>query len=311
MIIMRSCIWFLAFAICEGMLSLKAHAQSSKNNNRVDRGLIEYDRINEASGIAASRKNAEVLWTHNDSGDENHLYALNTQGKHLGVYVVAGAAARDWEDMAIGPGPVEGQHYIYIGDIGDNGAEFNLKYVYRIPEPGVDAKQTPVTKTLSGAETITLQYPDGNRDAETLMIDPLTKDLYIVSKGDSSSRVYRAPYPQLTTQTITMEQVTTLPLGLVVSGDISPSGEEILIKTYFAIYYWRRAPSQNLWQAFDKAPVMVPYIMEPQGEAVCWKADGKGYYTISEEFGGIPAHLYFYRWPARNFLEPKKPVLSK
>ena len=30
-----------------------------------------------------------------------------------------GADLRDWEDMALGPGPKQGQDYLYVGDIGD------------------------------------------------------------------------------------------------------------------------------------------------------------------------------------------------
>lgn len=291
---MRIRTWLLTLVISKGVLNSGLQAQDPIFGERVDLGLVEYGQINEASGLAASRKNAEVLWTHNDSDDKSRIFALNTQGKHLGVYAIAGVTLRDWEDLAIGPGPAEGQDYLYIGEIGDNAAAFDLKYIYRIPEPGVNAKQEPVNVTLSGAETITLQYPDGNRDAETLVVDPLTKDVYIISKRESNVGVYRAPYPQSTTQIITLEKVATLPFSLVVAGDISPSGNEILVKTYDAIYYWHRASDQNLWQAFDKAPIKLPYIIEPQGEAVGWKPDGKGYYTVSEEFAGIPAHLYFY-----------------
>jgi hypothetical protein len=42
------------------------------------------------------------------------------------------------------------------------------------------------------------QYPDGSRDAETLLLDPLTKDIYVISKREFEDiRVYRAPYPTL------------------------------------------------------------------------------------------------------------------
>jgi hypothetical protein len=262
--------------------------------DRVDCGLIVYDRIKEASGIAASRRNPGVLWTHNDSGDQNRLYALNAKGKHLGTYTIAGVAARDWEDIAIGPGPVEGQPYLYIGDIGDNGREYEYKYIYRVPEPKVDSSQAPVDTTLFGTETIAVFYPRVNHDAEALMVDALTKNVYILTKGDTSSHVFRAAYPQSLKRGTRLEQVATLRLGWVVGGDISPSGNEILIKTYTAIYYWARSSPDELWRAFDKAPAVLPYILEPQGEAIGWKADGMGYYTISEEFQGIPAHLCFY-----------------
>lgn len=276
------------------MTSISSYAEDPNFGERQDLGLIAYDPINEASGIAMSRKNPNVLWTHNDSGDQARLFAFNLQGSHLGVYNIDGIVNRDWEDIAVGPGPDDNETYIYIGDIGDNSAQHDLKFIYRIPEPMVDSNQAPLDTAISLAETITFQYPDGNRDAETLMVDPLTKDIYIISKRESQVKVYLAAYPQSTTQTITLEQVATLNLTLTVGGDISPSGLEILIKTYTTMNYWCRTPEQTLSQAFENEPVTVPYISELQGEAVGWTSDQMGYYTISEEPGGIPAHLYFY-----------------
>ena len=139
--------------------------------------------------------------------------------------------------------------------------------------------------------------PDGSRDAEALLLDPLTKDLYVISKrgetlGDTG--VYRAAYPQPTDQVITLDLVATLDLDFIVGGDVSPSGLEIVLKHYFTMYYWKRTPGQNLWEAISDAPLNVPYIAEVQGEAVCWASDGTGYYTVSEEPSALPAHLFFY-----------------
>jgi len=269
-------------------------AQTPAFGERRDLGEIEYSAITEASGLAASRQNKEVLWTHNDSGDRNRVFALNTAGKHLGVFTIAGVAARDWEDLALGPGPAHGTEYLYIGDIGDNDAKHEIKHIYRVPEPRVLAQQAPVEQMLEGAKTIAFRYPDGKRDAETLMVDPRTKDLYVVSKREANVHLYRAPYPQSTTQETVLELVAALSLGGVVAGDISRAGDEILLKTYDAIYYWRRGRGQTVAQALLQIPVKVPYIIEPQGEGVCWHPQGKGYYTVSEEFQNIPAHLYFY-----------------
>jgi hypothetical protein len=79
-----------------------------------------------------------------------------------------------------------------------------------------------------------------------------------------------------------------------VGGDISPSGNEILIKTYINVFYWHRTTQPSLWDVFQEAPDTVTYTPEPQGEALCWHPEGLGYYTVSEERQGIPAHLYFY-----------------
>ena len=286
------------FFVAVFIFNSPAHAQVF--GNRTNMGLIEYSPITEASGIAASRKNPGVLWTHNDSGDRSRIYALNTQGNHLGVYTINGIiAARDWEDIAVGPGPVPGEQYIFIGDIGDNYGGRNLKYIHRVVEPTVRSTQTAIETTLSDVATITFEYPDGNRDAETVMVDPLTKDIYVVSKRETHVRVYRIPYPQSTTETITVDHVATLDLSSgedppqrwTVGGDISKSGREILIKTRSTMYYWSKTSGQDLWEAFHHSPITVPYIEEPHGEAVTWAYDTRGYYTVSEETAG-PAHLY-------------------
>ena len=49
-------------------------------------GTIQNSSINEASGIAASRMNANVLWTHNDSGDSARVFAMTAAGANLGTY---------------------------------------------------------------------------------------------------------------------------------------------------------------------------------------------------------------------------------
>ena len=110
------------------------YAGTPEFDSQIDMGLLEYPPINEASGVAVSRKNSDVLWTHNDKGDSNRVFACNSQGKHLGVYSIGGATNRDWEDIAVGPGPVSGQQYLYVGEIGDNSAKYDLKHIYRVPE---------------------------------------------------------------------------------------------------------------------------------------------------------------------------------
>jgi hypothetical protein len=172
--------------------------------------LNNADPLNEASGLAASRQNPNVLWTHEDDYDQ-YIFAMNTEGTILGKYRV-GTGGYDVEDIAIGPGPTEGVDYLYAGHIGDNDAVRSNIYVRRVPEPAVGS--TPwdgsTVTTLSGVSTITLQYLDGAKDAESLMIDT-NGDMYIVSKRSASNKVYRAAYPQSTTSTTILELVATLP----------------------------------------------------------------------------------------------------
>ena len=250
-------------------------------------GTVQEPDVTEASGLGGSRANPGVLWVHNDSGDSARAFAMDTLGNALGTYNIVGADAVDWEDMTVGPGPVPDQQYLYLGDIGDNlalrGGVLPAVKVYRVAEPTVALDQTPGKFNLAGAEAITLVYPDGARDAETLMVDPITGDLYVVSKRETLSRVYRAPAGDLVDgATVTLEFKAELPWGWATGGDISPDGRWILIRGYDNASLWTRPEEGDLWEAFDQPPVEVPLISEPQGEAVGFDANGWGYFTVSE-----------------------------
>lgn len=277
--------------LCAAIMTLQVEAACPQFSPVQQTGTIESSLINEVSGITASRRNPSVLWVHNDSGDSAHVYAINTAGKSLGVYSLSGVQAVDWEDIAIGPGPDDTADYLYCGDIGDNNATHSYITVYRLIEPHVDADQSPVTETLTGVDAIRLQYPDGARDAETLMVDPLSGDMYIISKRETPSKVYRAPYPQSTTQINTLQLVAALPWGWATGGDISPTGNLIIVRGYFNASLWNVEDKTQLWQAFAGPPCPIPLAAEPQGEAICFNSDGCGYLTTSE---GTSQPIYYF-----------------
>lgn len=253
-------------------------------------------RIDEASGIAESLRYPDHFWVHNDSGDEARLFLINRQGETVVTLILQGITHRDWEDIATGPGVEQGESYIYVGEIGDNGAQHTYKNIYRLKEP-VLANLNAGQNVLSGAvETITFSYLDGNRDAETLMVDSQTKDIYIVSKREERVQVYLLEYPQTLTDTLVLPVVQTLPYTRVTAGDISADGSEIVLKTLTSVYYWKRNNTETIPEALGRQAERLPYFMEPQGEAIAWLKDGSGYITVSETSNAnvIPI-LYFYR----------------
>lgn len=255
-------------------------------------GKVQNDSLRELSGIAASRRNPGVLYVHNDSGDAPRIYALNEKAQLLGVCHIQGAKERDWEDIAVGPGPDPGMSYVYIGDIGDNGAKYPEVVVYRVPEPKIDVVKPFDQVTIGPADAIRLVYPDGARDAETLIVDPLTRDLYIISKRDLVAKVYRAAYPQSITRQSKLEQVAVLPFGTFpTGGDVSPDGRRVIVRGMFHAVLWERPAGQPLWHAFSGKPKTIPIAEEPQGEAICFDSRGQGYFTISEGRG--PTLYYF------------------
>lgn len=252
--------------------------------------------IDEASGLADSRTIEGYLWTHQDSGNPPSLFLIRKDGQEIRSYVVEGASNRDWEDMAAGPGPREGVSYLYVGDIGNNEANPNTTehVIYRIPEPLSLESTLPRERT----EPIRYTYPDGPRDAETLLLDPLTKDLYIVSKELAGAVLYRLPFPQPTDGTLIQAQrIGDVPgVVLATGGDISADGREIMVKTYTAVYYWQRKAGERIEEVLLRTALkMLPYELEPQGEAICFDKDGSGYFTLSERRNAPSVTLNFYR----------------
>jgi hypothetical protein len=178
---------------CSGQRRCAPRCQPQHSRNGVNvREVYSVSGLTECSGIIASRNNANVLWVHNDSGDSARLFAFDTQGRRLGTYTLTGATHTDYEDIAIGPGPLTNVSYLYVGDIGDNGESRSNIRVYQIPEPAVYSRQytNPPTVGVKGVRSITLNYPDSPHNAESLFVDPWTGDLFIVTKESTTSRVY-------------------------------------------------------------------------------------------------------------------------
>jgi len=252
---------------------------------------IKSNAIQEASGIVASRKNKSILWVHNDSGNSSKIYAINYSGKLLGTFTIEGAHSRDWEDIAIGPGPNKNTDYLYIGDIGNNEGKYPTITICRIPEPNINSKFSDKKIKIGPPDVIELTYPDSPRDAETLLVDPLYGDIYVVTKRNIFSRVYHAPYPQSTDKPNVMIHVTLLPWGLATGGDVSPDGKLIIIRGPSAALIWRRPENEPLWRAFLGSYSTIELMPEPQGEAICFDSDGLGFFTLSE---GTKQPLYYY-----------------
>src|SRR5688572_17726959 len=78
--------------------------------------LVRLPGLNEASGIAVSRRVPGRLWTHNDSG-KPVVVALDERGAIAGSLAIAGATVTDWEAIAVGPCGTGTGSCLFIGDI--------------------------------------------------------------------------------------------------------------------------------------------------------------------------------------------------
>jgi len=243
------------------------------------------------SGMVASRAHPGVLYAQMDTGGPATVFAMTTAGASLGEYTLTGVTQTDWEDIAVGPG-AGGGSFIFVGDIGDNSANRTQVQVYRFAEPNVSLTQAPAQTAIADAQELRFTYPDGAHNAETLMVDPRTGDILILTKDSSgNSSVFSAPgntaanTPTALTR-VAMVQFSGSGQGVQAGGgDISPDGDRVIVRTYTAIYLWPRAAT---WMAtFSAMPRTLPSPTEPQSEGLTFSADGRAWLSAGEQAANI------------------------
>ena len=251
----------------------------------VERAKLTDSAINELSGLAASRRYPGLLWGHNDSGDLARIFAINAKGETVATVNFAGLEARDWEDMTMAG------EWLYVAEIGDNFAVNENIRVYRLHEPDFnpDKLNQDITLKAQQWEEMTVNYPDGARDAETLAATPDGR-LLIVSKNKDGSNFYQLKRPFSNGQTATLDKIFSgVALGetgwltkLATSGDLSSDGRELTIVTYAQVLQF------DLASPFDFTSLQLNKARKrdlpplKQCESVCYSADGLSIWVSSE-----------------------------
>ena len=154
-----------------------------------------------------------------------------------------------------------------------------------------------------------MNFPGRPHECESLLVDPLSGDLYLVSRDRKSSprqggfsHVFRYPAPQVAGVKKTLELVAKFSAPKPIKGgDISPDGKTILLRAHSFdrranALRWTWERENSLAEVFAAQGLEVPAAFERQGEAIAFSADGLSYYTIGE---GLHAPIYRYALTAR------------
>lgn len=247
--------------------ALPAGAAAAESGDGADRSFtIEDPRITESSGLAASRAHPGVYWTHNDSDDGPYVYAVDSRtGKTVATITMTGVGRpRDVEAISLGP---DGD--LYVGDIGDNlDGSWDHVWIYRFPEPK-ELKDATVRATQ-----FDVKYADGPRNAEALMVHPVTGRVYIASKKEGGGGLYEGP-ARLTTGSVNVfRRVGEVPW--VTDGAFSPDGKELVLRSYFSARAYAFADGRLGADHAVRAP------LQRQAESVTYTADGSALMFGSE-----------------------------
>jgi len=122
-------------------------------------------KLKEVSGITYFPEN-KLLYTLEDSGNKNAIYAINSDGKLAKTIIISNATNVDWEDIT-----KDKKDNIYIGDFGNNDNERKDLCIYKVAK-------NQLNKDLASAEyKISFSYP------EQTEFPPRKKELFYDVEG--------------------------------------------------------------------------------------------------------------------------------
>jgi len=223
-------------------------------------------RFDEISGITRSQMFPGTLYVHNDSSGGPRIYAVDEKSCNTkATFTIRGAKARDYEAIASGR-DAQGRPVLWLGDLGDNQDSWPYVEVLKIREP-----KTLISQSVS-ASTYRVTYPDIPHNAETLLADPTSPQLWIVTKQLAHGSLYALPQPFKKTNLATKLRIEG---GLITDGAVSPLGDRYVLRTYFDATLYNGLPAGKELKTFDLPGQL-------QGEAITWTADGKALLIASE-----------------------------
>lgn len=243
---------------------------------------LEDTRINESSGLAFSRRDDGLLWTQNDSGDGPNVFALDLKGRSRGFFVLDGATAVDWEDIA--SFEADGRPYLLLADFGDNGEQRDVRTLYIVEEPapgdGIGhATNVPV------AQRIDFDYEKGKHDCEAIAVDPDGSTIILITKKKKKAcKVYQLDRPAAAdaSERLVAREIGSLDIQKVTGMDIARDGSRAIVLTYEQAFVFEREPGQSWADAFAGTPRRIVVPWRSQGESICFGPRADTLYLTSE-----------------------------
>jgi hypothetical protein len=241
-------------------------------------------QIVESSGLVA---HDGLFVTVNDSGDSGRTFVVDgATGRTVG----GTSWADEPEDVeAIAPMP-DGS--VLVGDIGDNDGTREAVTLLQVPFGGRGFDEVEPT-------TYSLTYSDGPRDAETLLVHPVTGQVLVVSKSLLGGVLYAAPERLASEGSNILEPIGDV-LGFATDGAFFPDGRHFLLRDYGRAVVYSYPGLETVGE------LRLPD--QQQGEGIAVDEDGSVFVSTEGQF----SRVHRVRVPGRiaRIVDPPPPSQS-
>lgn len=266
-------------------------------------GVLSNPGLDEASGLAVSRRARNLLWSHNDSDAGPVLYAMGFDGRHRGSVRVRGARNVDWE--AVRSFTMDGRAWLLIGDVGFNDGKRTRFSIIVVPEPDPTSLSPDRETTVDIAWSYTFEYADRlARDCESVTVDVGEGLIYLLEKRVYPCGLYTLPLRpqgtavQLAALVCTVETLPQPDLELArtksvkaswranpTDMDFAADGSAAVVATYASAYLFPRRPGESWMDALTRPPERLPsfHLESAEIEGICFAGDNRTIFMTGEK----------------------------
>lgn len=271
---------FLSLLLC--FFTIQMTAQELKSKRKIFKKITNLDQaLDETSGLLYDNGN---VWTHNDGGDEPALYKVDPKsGNILQKKLITNAQNIDWEDIT------QDEHYVYIGDFGNNYGMRKDLTIYKIKRSVLYEKNRAIK-----AEVITFIYPKQtnfkssqthNFDCEGFFAWNGQLHLFTKNRGDGMTQHYTLPTSAGNHKAQLQSTFDTK--GQVTAADISPDGKTVILTGYIPpkkLFMWIYHDFKGTDFFLGKARRirMGNFVLRGQMEGACFSGNSEGYLSAEQ-----------------------------
>lgn len=228
--------------------------------------------LKEVSGITYSTEDS-LLWTLEDSGNANVLYALNSEGLIAKEVTVKNVENIDWEDLT-----KDKEGNLYIGDFGNNENERQDLCIYKMDKKSLDNENAFPAYKISFSYPEQKNFPPKKKellyDVESFF--ELNGNFYLFTKNrskgfDGTVFIYRVPNragfhkAELIGDFKTCDDYDNC---AITSAAISPDQSKVVLLSHSKIWLFKNFSSDNFLSGIRTETELQH---NSQKEAICFK----------------------------------------